>query len=343
MNTSAYLTRQGWLGAGYSLHGSKGDSRGVGARGLSKPILVSQKLNRLGVGKKKHDLSDQWWMRAFDRSLTELDVDGVRASAVQKQEEEGKDGDNAANPTRDSRERGPVVPGGIGARDGGLYGRFVRGKGLVGTIGEKGENLQPKELHKMGTKKRKRDNELALQGVAAVGQGSKLEEKKSKEESSGKKSKARRSHSDNRAEAGGDLSKEERRARRREKRAAKESIYLKMPEKDKSSPMESKGEKRRNQTLDECSGDIKEVRKPEVSTGVILHGEEDTNLSRLSVDDTIEERRRRKEAKRARKAQKLNVLAANPGGSMGGSIPEEMPHSKDTGKKKKKKERRHES
>ncbi|RPB04502.1 hypothetical protein L873DRAFT_1786290 [Choiromyces venosus 120613-1] len=38
-----------------------------------KPILYSQKLNNYGIGKKQHS-SDQWWEKAFDNQLKNLDV-----------------------------------------------------------------------------------------------------------------------------------------------------------------------------------------------------------------------------------------------------------------------------
>lgn len=64
MDSSAYLKSHGWRGAGHSL-----DQTG---RGLKKPLLVSHKVDVLGVGKQKHLASDQWWMRAFDESLKQI-------------------------------------------------------------------------------------------------------------------------------------------------------------------------------------------------------------------------------------------------------------------------------
>lgn len=64
MDTAAYLTGHGWRGVGYSL-----DLQG---QGIAKPLLVSHKTDARGLGQKKHDLSDQWWMRAFDESLKGL-------------------------------------------------------------------------------------------------------------------------------------------------------------------------------------------------------------------------------------------------------------------------------
>lgn len=66
MDAAAILKGHGWRGSGHSL-----DNHG---RGIVKPLLISNKQDVLGVGKKKpaYNVSDQWWMRAFDESLKEL-------------------------------------------------------------------------------------------------------------------------------------------------------------------------------------------------------------------------------------------------------------------------------
>lgn len=118
MDTAAYLTNQGWLGDGHALHHS--------GRGITKPILVSQKQNVLGIGKKKHDAhADQWWARAFDATLKGINATkdqatgriegislGVGAQALQMV---GKGG-------------------GKWVAQRGLYSNFVRGEGLNGTL-----------------------------------------------------------------------------------------------------------------------------------------------------------------------------------------------------------------
>ncbi len=120
MDTTAYLHAQGWLGAGHALH----------ARGLSKPLLVSQKQNVLGVGKKRHDAhADQWWARAFDGCLKGLEV-----SRLEEKTETGQSGMSV----RVEGKRGALdaLEGGRGRGKGeGLYGFFVRGEGLSGTFG----------------------------------------------------------------------------------------------------------------------------------------------------------------------------------------------------------------
>lgn len=61
MNASAYLKGHGWRGDGFSLDASD--------RGLAKPLLVSHKLDLAGLGTKKNDFSNQWWLTSFDKSL----------------------------------------------------------------------------------------------------------------------------------------------------------------------------------------------------------------------------------------------------------------------------------
>lgn len=75
MDSHALLTAQGWRGTGHSLHASSD------AIGLARPLLVSQKQNNLGLGKKQHKTSDMWWMNAFDKSLAGLDtsVEGLHS------------------------------------------------------------------------------------------------------------------------------------------------------------------------------------------------------------------------------------------------------------------------
>ncbi|KAL9000228.1 MAG: hypothetical protein Q9169_001130 [Polycauliona sp. 2 TL-2023] len=113
MNAAAYLTSQGWRGSGHALHPS--------GNGISKPLLISQKSNTLGVGKKAHDAyADQWWARAFDDTLKSLNGQSTtKKSSTTAEAEVVK---RAVVPTRWSM-------------GGGLYGGFVRGEGLRGTMG----------------------------------------------------------------------------------------------------------------------------------------------------------------------------------------------------------------
>lgn len=105
MNASALLQSQGWLGAGHSL-----DTSG---RGIKKPLLIAHKQDQLGLGQQKaaHRTDDQWWMRAFDESLATI----------------GTGKESTLNQIRTK-----------GVKRGGLYGFFVRGEGIGGTIGSLG-------------------------------------------------------------------------------------------------------------------------------------------------------------------------------------------------------------
>ena len=117
MDTTAYLTNQGWLGAGHSLHPT--------GRGIKKPLLVSRKSNVLGIGKKKHDAhADQWWARAFDSSLKGLEVGTNETTGVTDSVKSGAWG------ALDMIKAG----GKKWAGNGGLYAAFVRGEGLSGTM-----------------------------------------------------------------------------------------------------------------------------------------------------------------------------------------------------------------
>lgn len=101
MDASSYLLKQGWRGEGHSLDHTN--------RGIKKPLLVSKKVDVLGVGLNKHaSVSDQWWLRAFDQGLKSLGT-GQESALAQVQKH--------------------------GVHRGGLYAGFVRGERLEGSIG----------------------------------------------------------------------------------------------------------------------------------------------------------------------------------------------------------------
>ncbi|KAM0719870.1 hypothetical protein Q7P37_004005 [Cladosporium fusiforme] len=102
MDASNYLKKHGWQGSGHSLDGN--------GRGLKKPLLVSKKVDVLGIGLNKHAaVSDQWWLRAYDQGLQTLGT-GKESALAQAQKH--------------------------GVNRGGLYGRFVKGEGVPGTLGK---------------------------------------------------------------------------------------------------------------------------------------------------------------------------------------------------------------
>ncbi|KAK3723260.1 hypothetical protein LTR37_001983 [Vermiconidia calcicola] len=102
MDASAYLRKQGWRGDGHPLDHSN--------RGISKPLLVSKKVDVLGVGLNKHKaVSDQWWLRAFDEGLKSLGT-GQETALAQVQKH--------------------------GVNRGGLYANFIKGEKIPGSIGQ---------------------------------------------------------------------------------------------------------------------------------------------------------------------------------------------------------------
>ena len=141
MDTTAYLTRQGWLGAGHSLQ--------PGGRGIKKPLLVSKKPNVLGLGKKQHDShADQWWARAFDSSLKSLAVDKDRATGAHHVAVRGSG-------ALEIVQKG----GGKWIGKAGLYGNFVRGEGLSGTWMPEDRGKEAKKAPEVELKGEKRETQ----------------------------------------------------------------------------------------------------------------------------------------------------------------------------------------
>lgn len=114
MDAHALLKSQGWRGSGHSLH--KTDD----SIGLAKPILTSRKNNTLGIGRKDHVTSDQWWLNALDEQLKSLDTSS-KTSIVQTK--------------RNTKLEGLLTAGAgkyTGANS--LYACFVSGGLLQGTL-----------------------------------------------------------------------------------------------------------------------------------------------------------------------------------------------------------------
>lgn len=114
MDAHALLTSQGWRGSGHSLHKSDDNI------GLAKPILASRKNNTLGIGRKNHVTSDQWWLNALDEQLKSLDTSS-KTSIVQ---------------TKTHTKLDSLLTSGAGKYTGAnaLYACFVSGGLLQGTI-----------------------------------------------------------------------------------------------------------------------------------------------------------------------------------------------------------------
>ncbi|KAF8846878.1 hypothetical protein BDZ45DRAFT_666433 [Acephala macrosclerotiorum] len=145
MDAHALLTSQGWRGTGNSLHPTSNTI------GLSKPLLVSKKVDNLGIGKKQHRTSDMWWMNAFDSSLKGLDT-STQGTVVQTVTSGGLDMVTKAGAKW------------VGSK-GGLYASFVRGESLSGTITPvDSESTSPSaSSEEPAKKKRKREAEADVE------------------------------------------------------------------------------------------------------------------------------------------------------------------------------------
>lgn len=101
MDVRKHLRGLGWGGDGHSL--------GKNATGIKKPLLISHKrgLHGLGAKSQKESQADQWWLNAFDNALK--DIGTGKESALSKVKDAGGKGS--------------------------LYGFFVRGQPMEGTIG----------------------------------------------------------------------------------------------------------------------------------------------------------------------------------------------------------------
>ena len=116
MDADAYLRKHGWRGSGAAL--------GQSGAGLAKPLLISQKQNKLGLGATTSATQwDTWWSSSLDSRLQKLQV--VSAATTP-----------AAIPTPPStpstaEEVDKSLPGPRGKKR--LYGGFLKGAGLQGT------------------------------------------------------------------------------------------------------------------------------------------------------------------------------------------------------------------
>lgn len=223
MDAHALLKSQGWRGSGHSLH--KTDD----SIGLAKPILASRKNNTLGIGRKNHVTSDQWWLNALDEQLKSLDTSN-KTSIVQTK----------TNPTKLEG----LLTHGAGKYTGAnaLYACFVSGGMLQGTIKTEPEaestdttpeaEVRPareetKEERKARREERRRKKaakaeKLSRQTVAATKvletEGSKII---SKSETKSKEKSKKKDGSKDKKDTTRTETKEERRARKASKRKEK--------------------------------------------------------------------------------------------------------------------------
>jgi nucleolar protein TMA23 len=133
MDAHAHLLSLGWAGPGHSLesrpHLQQKGRRGLAydpsrdhgtGRGLVKPLLVSQKKNTFGVGKKTYEpaAGNEWWLKGFENALNKI---GKRSSSEATSGTATPETENAA------AYRG---------KHAGLYGFFMKGQQMKGTIDE---------------------------------------------------------------------------------------------------------------------------------------------------------------------------------------------------------------
>jgi hypothetical protein len=148
MDAHAHLLSLGWAGPGHSLDSRpplqhKG-RRGLAydtsqnnntGRGLVKPLLVSQKKNTLGVGKKTHEpaAGNEWWLKGFESALNNI----------------GKNNRNEATSGTATPESAVANASGYRGKHVGLYGCFVKGQQMEGTIREE-EAKRPRGQKRKG-------------------------------------------------------------------------------------------------------------------------------------------------------------------------------------------------
>lgn len=163
MNASALLTSQGWLGPGHALDSRLTDygaptykqkgHRGLAydpsaaspnsnnittGNGLVKPLLVSQRGgSRHGIGKKAHEpvSGNEWWLKGFQSALQNIGKSESERSSVV--------GSGTSTPRNGK---------GYVGKHSGLYGYFVTGQMMKGTL-EEWDELQQRKT----SKKRKSD------------------------------------------------------------------------------------------------------------------------------------------------------------------------------------------
>ncbi len=133
MDAHAYLLSLGWAGPGHSLDsrpplqhtGRRGlaydpsQNKSTG-RGLIKPLLVSQKKNGFGVGKKAYEpaAGNEWWLKGFENALSNI----------------GKNSSSEATSGAATLDTG--ITSGYRGKHNGLYGYFVKGQRMESTMKE---------------------------------------------------------------------------------------------------------------------------------------------------------------------------------------------------------------
>ena len=145
MDAQAHLMSMGWAGPGHALDHHKSElqskasknHRGLGydpksvrtngsSNGLVKPLLISRRTDRLGIGKNVHEpaAGNEWWLAGFERALGNI----------------GKSGSDVSGTSTPDSGSGVAKPSAYLQHDkygGSLYGYFVKGSSIEGTIDER--------------------------------------------------------------------------------------------------------------------------------------------------------------------------------------------------------------
>ncbi|KAK4891315.1 hypothetical protein LTR27_010118 [Elasticomyces elasticus] len=250
MDASVYLRKQGWLGEGHSL-----DQTG---KGIKRPLLVSKKIDVLGVGLNKHAaVSDQWWLRAYDQGLKDFGT-GKQNLLGQVQ----KHGHNR----------------------GGLYGRFVKGEEVPGTIEP---SLESTPTGSTTPEEKEAGGEMASSAGTTLGDGTDVPTKK-------------RKRGDKYSEQ-----KEIRVKRRRESVASTEHAPSKKPKSDSKDPNEKRAQRRldreaKAQKQSESTNDPRPSEASGVDIKSVINLEAVADL-KSARDRALERKRQAQIAKKARK------------------------------------------
>ncbi|ETN41770.1 uncharacterized protein HMPREF1541_03707 [Cyphellophora europaea CBS 101466] len=146
LNPSLHLQSLGWAGPGHPLNPNAYKQKGhrglaydpssatsksahssyfaAGGNGLIKPLLVSKKEGNLGLGRRAHEPAkgNEWWLKGFEAALAGTSTSTSREGSGTSTPREGN--------AEDLQRRVNVA----GGRFGGLYGFFVRGETVGGTI-----------------------------------------------------------------------------------------------------------------------------------------------------------------------------------------------------------------
>ncbi|KAK5209108.1 hypothetical protein LTS03_000351 [Exophiala xenobiotica] len=158
MDAHAHLLSLGWAGPGHSLDsrpytqkGHRGlayDPAKVGntGTGLVKPLSISQRKGRLGVGKKAHEpqAGNEWWLKGFESAL----------GNIGKSESERSSGTSTPIPNLNHN----------GGKHSGLYSFFIKGQQMQGTIGD--ADADNEDSMRTSTKRRKGDEDTVEDAVS---------------------------------------------------------------------------------------------------------------------------------------------------------------------------------